>query len=80
MKDMSPMMLGAIIVSMTNSIAFFGALIIAYLSKDQQNLGLLIGAVIANGTTVVAFWLGSSAGSVRKTDLLAHRPSTTSLG
>lgn len=69
---MNPMMLGAIIVSVMNSTAFFGALVVAYLSKDAQNLGLLIGAVIANSTTVVAFWLGSSSGSARKTELLAN--------
>lgn len=69
------MMLGAIIVSIANSLAFFAALVISYLSKDQTNLGLLIGAVIANSTTVVAFWLGSSIGSAHKTDLMAQASS-----
>jgi len=68
---MTPMILGAIIVSVANSLAFFAALAVGYLSKDQANLSLLIGAVIANSTTVVAYWLGSSSGSARKTDLLA---------
>ncbi len=73
---MSPMLLGAIIVSVANSLAFFAALIIAYIAKDEGNLGLLIGAVIANASTVVSFWLGSSAESARKTDLIAsQRPS-----
>lgn len=68
---MTPMMLGAIAVSLANSLAFLTALIIAYINHDTASLGQLIGAVIANATTVVSFWLGSSAGSARKTDIIA---------
>ena len=60
------MVYGSIITSVLSSAAFITALILAYLSKDQEHLGLLIGAVIANFSTVVSFWVGSSAGSQRK--------------
>jgi hypothetical protein len=65
------MMIGAIIVSGMWSIVFMLALVVVWSSKDQANLGVLIGVVATNGTTVVGFWLGSSMGSKRKTDLLA---------
>ena len=62
---------GAIFVSGLNAVAFLAALLVAYLAKDTGNLTLLIGAVVANFSTAVAFWLGSSADSQHKTDLLA---------
>jgi len=68
---MTPMMLGAIIVSVANSLAFFAALGFAYWKGDSSNISLLVGAVVANASTVVSFWLGSSAGSARKTELMA---------
>ena len=63
----------AIIVSVATSLAFFLALAVAYLKNDETNIGLMIGAVIANSTTVVGFWLGSSISSQQKTDLLARQ-------
>jgi hypothetical protein len=68
------MMIGAIIVSGMWSIVFMLALVVVWSAKDQPNLGVLIGVVATNGTTVVGFWLGSSMGSKRKTDLLAAAP------
>lgn len=68
------MILGAIIVSGMWSIVFMLALAVVWAAKDQPNLGVLIGVVATNGTTVVGFWLGSSIGSKRKTDLLAAAP------
>lgn len=68
----NPLLLwGAIVISVLNSLAFLGSLLIAYLSKDQANLALLIGAVIANMASTLSFWIGSTAGSARKTELLA---------
>lgn len=68
---MSAMVLGAIIVSVANSIAFFAALAFAYWKGDTTSISLLVGAVVANASTVVSFWLGSSADSSRKTELMA---------
>jgi hypothetical protein len=65
---------GAILVSLVNGLAFLVALLVAFLSHDGTNLALLIGAVIANASTTISFWLGSSAGSARKTELLAQAP------
>ena len=62
------MTLGAIVVSVLISGAFMAAFFIAYYMKDQANMSLLTGAVISNFTTVVAFWMGSSAGSQKKDD------------
>jgi hypothetical protein len=64
---------GAIAVSVLASLSFTAALIIAYMAKDQANLSLLIGAVISNFSTAVSFWLGSSAGSQRKDEILAQK-------
>jgi hypothetical protein len=63
------MLYGAIAISGLNMIAFLGAFGVAFFLKDSNNLTLLIGAVIANASTAISFWLGSSAGSQRKTEL-----------
>jgi len=62
---------GAIVTSILAMSAFLGALIIAYATGDHASITLLIGAVIANSTTTVGFWLGSSAGSQKKDERLA---------
>jgi uncharacterized membrane protein YjjP (DUF1212 family) len=64
---------GAIIVSILACIAFAAALFIAYLSKDQTNLSMLMGVVAGGFNTVVAFWLGSSAGSQKKDEALINK-------
>lgn len=61
---------GAIITSVLACLGFGAALVIAYLSKDSQNLGMLLGVVAGAFNTVVAFWLGSSAGSQKKDEAL----------
>lgn len=58
--------IGAMITSVFASTAFLVAFVVAYFSKDQTNLSLLVGAIISNFTTVVNFWLGSSLGSRQK--------------
>lgn len=65
--------IGAIAVSVLACITFLAALIIAYMSKDQSNLALLIGAVISQFSTIVSFWVGSSAGSQRKDSALLEK-------
>lgn len=65
------MVYGSIITSALASVAFCTALIIAYMSKDQPNLALLIGCVVTNFTAVVQYWIGSSAGSQKKDDIIS---------
>jgi len=68
------LLIGAIVVSVLNSLAFITALAMAYRVQDAASISLLIGAVVANASTVVSFWLGSSSGSMQKTALLAQAP------
>src|SRR5271167_262106 len=64
---------GAIIVSVVALVTFTGALIVAYLMGDKAVglLNLTVGAAIANATTAVGFWLGSSSGSQKKDDVIS---------
>ena len=68
------MIWGAIIVSLSISISFFGALVYSYISKDQPNAALLVNSVVINMSLVVGYWLGSSVGSARKTELMNPQP------
>lgn len=54
-----------------------GAVAIAYLTSDEKNLTLLIGALIVNAGSAFGYYLGSSASSSRKTELLGPQPPTT---
>ena len=70
---------GAIIVSIVTLLTFTGALVVSFFFKDSGLLNLTVGAAIANATTAVGFWLGSSSGSQKKDDAiigaaLAGRP------
>ena len=80
---------GAIIVSVVTLLTFTGALVVSFLtlshSQDQDVLklstnllNLTVGAAIANATTAVGFWLGSSSGSQKKDEVIgaALRAST----
>jgi len=64
-------MIGAIVISCMACIAFFAALVIAYLSKDQTNLAMLLGIVAGGFTGTLNYWLGSSSGSQKKDDIIA---------
>jgi hypothetical protein len=61
---------GAIIVSVVALVTFTGALIVAFFKSDPGLLNLTVGAAIANATTAVGFWLGSSSGSQKKDDVI----------
>jgi hypothetical protein len=64
---MSTMMVwGAIVISTLVSLAFMAALVIAYLTHDTGSQQQLVNAIIVMFATVVAFWVGSSAGSQKK--------------
>jgi len=64
-------MIGAIIISSMACIGFWAALVIAYLSKDQTNLAMLLGIVAGGFNSTLGYWLGSSMGSQKKDELLA---------
>ena len=62
---------GPIIVSTVALVTFTGALIVSWLSKDEGLLNLTVGASIANATSAVGYWLGSSASSAKKDETIA---------
>ncbi len=64
-------LVGAIIVSVVALLTFTGALIVAFFKPDLGLLQLTVGAAIANATTAVGFWLGSSSGSQKKDDVIS---------
>lgn len=64
---------GAFGVSVVSGTTFVVALVIAYMSADQTNMALMIGAVIANMSSVLAFWVGTNANSARKTEIIAQQ-------
>lgn len=49
---------------------FVAAMVLVLVFQNAQALQLLIGAIIANSTTVINYYFGSSAGSDRKTELM----------
>lgn len=72
---------GQIATSVLSLLIFLGCLIVSFYAKDSQMELLVVGAAIANATTVVNYWLGSSSGSEKKTDIIsppngtaAHQP------
>lgn len=71
---------GPIVVSVVAQVTFLLALaaacVIAKVNGDYTLLITLAGAAATNATAVVNYWIGSSAGSAKKTDLLtAQNPS-----
>lgn len=52
---------------------FVAALVIAYISNDSNALTLMYGAIIANSTTVINFYYGSSKGSQEQRDAIATK-------
>lgn len=67
---------GQIATSVLSLVIFCGCLIVSFYAKDSQMELLVVGAAIANATTVVNYWLGSSSGSTQKTELLDSKPPT----
>jgi len=68
---------GTIIATILGIVAYLIALaiagIIAWTNKDYTLLILLAGVAAANFTTIMTYWVGSSAGSAYKTDVLAAK-------
>ncbi len=65
---------GQIATSALSLVIFAGCLIVSFYAKDSQMELLVVGAAIANATTVVNYWLGSSSGSEKKTDIISPPP------
>ena len=59
-------------VSVLALLTFVVALGIAFFLKNDTMLNVLVGVAGANATTVVNFWLGSSAGSQKKDEAIAR--------
>jgi hypothetical protein len=55
-------------------VLFAAALFVTWKYDKEQAFNLLIGAVIANATTVIGYYFGSSSGSAHKTELLTTPP------
>lgn len=62
---------GAIAISVVSLITFTASLVVAFFLKDPGLLNLTVGAAIANATTAVGYWLGSSSGSQKKDETIA---------
>lgn len=66
-----------VILSILIIVGFFGSLCMLLLKPDTLNdinkepIMLMVGALIAAFSLLVGFYFGSSAGSARKTDMLA---------
>jgi lipopolysaccharide export LptBFGC system permease protein LptF len=57
------------------------ALAVAWYSKNDGAIQILIGAIVANGTTVVNFYMGSSRSSQKKDETIAAQlPSAPAAG
>lgn len=58
------------------SLAVFAVYAIGFVfvRNDQTLLTVLIGSAAANATTAVGYWLGSSQGSAKKTEMMGSGP------
>jgi len=60
------------VVLVTFGLVMWAALTRALPTGSETILNMLLGTLAAMATSVVGYWVGSSAGSERKTDLLYH--------
>ncbi len=74
----APTQVPQVIVSVIVTLMFAGALCLAFThvmpAGNESLLNLIIGALAAKFGDSVAYWLGSSSGSARKSELLAAAP------
>lgn len=72
---------GAVVTSIVAQVTFFIALAaagaIAWLKNDYTLLTAMAGVAATNATTVVQYWVGSSDGSAKKTEIMAQSATTT---
>jgi hypothetical protein len=62
----------SIVVLLTFAVVMWAALTRVLPAGSEAILNTLLGTLAAMATTVVGYWVGSSAGSAQKTDLLAR--------
>jgi len=67
------------VVAIFSMVLFCIVLAYTLIVKDKDTMLLCVGAVISMATSAVNYYLGSSAGSARKTDLLAAAPAINPL-
>ena len=67
----------SIVAQFTFLLALGAAAVIAWVKNDYTLLVAMAGVAATNATTVVSYWVGSSDGSAKKTDLLAPSAPTT---
>ena len=70
----SGLSLAQLVISSLVMIIYIILIAVSYFNKDQQSFNILCGAAVVMAQTVVAYNLGSSAGSATKTALLAASP------
>lgn len=73
---MNKLLEGPVIVSIVVVVGFFAILIMWLLTKastvpPSEGLSIMLGAMSAGFTTVVGYWMGSSAGSKNKDAAIA---------
>lgn len=74
----SKMSWGAPVISLVVVVGLFGALAaLLYVGEIQDSgvsamINMIVGGLVAGFASVLGFWLGSSSGSARKTELLAN--------
>ena len=61
-------------IAIGSLLLFLAMVIVSIVTKNEQALSMLVGSVITMATTAVSYYLGSSAGSDHKTNLLAGAP------
>jgi heme O synthase-like polyprenyltransferase len=66
---------GAIIISVVALLIYAGAFCAAIWLKSETLLNVLVGTAATNAATVVGFWVGSSASSRKKDDVIAKEES-----
>jgi hypothetical protein len=64
---------GKIAVSILALATFTRAFVFSFFLKDSGLLNLTVVSAIANATTTVGFWLGSSSGSQQKDNVIAKQ-------
>jgi hypothetical protein len=68
---------GRVGLAVVTQLLLLGACAFAIVDKDQQLQLLIAGAIIANATTAINWFFGSSAGSEKKDDIIAGKTNGT---
>lgn len=63
---------GRLGVSAVGEILLAVALLLAWKIGNEQIFNIVVGAIVANGTTIVQYYLGSSASSAKKDEVVAN--------